>query len=140
MKKAQAGMEFLMTYGWAMMVGALVIVGMSYFGLFNLDTYLPFRCDFPTGFSCKDFSVLESSVQISLKNNLGGRIDRIRIDIPDCTAGTLVSLKNDETNTISFPGCTIPKGKFNFDVRLSYTKNNTGLFYNTTGTLSGKKN
>ena len=139
MKKSQAAMEFLMTYGWAMMVGAVVIVGMSYFGLFNLDTYLPTKCDFPVGFSCKDFSVLSTSVEFSIKNNLGGRIDRIGIAIPICDSGYIGNLEYDETSALSLAGCTIPTGKYEYEVRISYTKNNTGLTYNQTGTISGNK-
>ena len=138
MKKSQAAMEFMLTYGWAMMVGAVVIVGMSYFGLFDLDTYLPSKCDFPVGLTCKDFSVLDTSVDFSIMNNLGGKIDTIQITVPSCAPGNIAQIENGETTSLSIP-CVIPVGKFNYDISISYTKSSTGLTFDVIGTISGKK-
>jgi hypothetical protein len=40
MKKSQAAMEFLMTYGWAILVVLVAIGVLAYFGVFNLHTNL----------------------------------------------------------------------------------------------------
>jgi len=36
-KSAQAAMEFLMTYGWALLVVLIVIAALAFFGLLNPD-------------------------------------------------------------------------------------------------------
>jgi hypothetical protein len=39
--KSQAAMEFLMTYGWALLVILLVLAALAYFGMLNPDRFLP---------------------------------------------------------------------------------------------------
>jgi len=78
MKKAQAAMEFLMTYGWAILVVLIVIASLAYFGVLNPTRFLPEKCTFSTGVSCGDFvagitggGTPLNSLQIRLQNNLG---------------------------------------------------------------------
>jgi len=40
-KKGQEAMEFLMTYGWAILVVLLAIAALAYFGVLNPERYLP---------------------------------------------------------------------------------------------------
>ncbi len=44
MKKGQAAMEFLMTYGWAILVVIIAIGSLWYFGALNPSTFLPNQC------------------------------------------------------------------------------------------------
>ena len=46
-KKAQAAMEFLMTYGWAILVVLVVIGALAYFGVLSPKKLLPDKCLFP---------------------------------------------------------------------------------------------
>lgn len=39
-KKSQAAMEFLMTYGWAILVALIVISALAYFGVLNPERFL----------------------------------------------------------------------------------------------------
>jgi len=41
MKKGQALMEFLMTYGWAILVVLVAIGALAYFGVLNPERFLP---------------------------------------------------------------------------------------------------
>ncbi|MBI3036442.1 hypothetical protein HYY73_01620 [Candidatus Woesearchaeota archaeon] len=43
--KGQAAMEFLMTYGWAILVVLVVIGALSYFGVLSPSTLLPEKCN-----------------------------------------------------------------------------------------------
>jgi len=54
MKRGQAAMEFLMTYGWAILVVLVVIGALAYFGILNPLTLLPERCELEMGFYCRD--------------------------------------------------------------------------------------
>jgi hypothetical protein len=40
-KRAQAALEFLTTYGWAFLVILIMIGALSYFGVFNVDSFIP---------------------------------------------------------------------------------------------------
>ena len=70
-KKGQAAMEFLMTYGWAILVVLVVIGALSYFGVLSPSTLLPEKCTFPVSVSCLDHSVAASSITIVLQNGAG---------------------------------------------------------------------
>ena len=60
-KKAQAAMEFLMTYGWAILVVLIVIGALAYFGVLNPQNLLPEKCTLPVGLSCDEHVVRASS-------------------------------------------------------------------------------
>ncbi|MDD9954266.1 MAG: hypothetical protein OXR66_08090 [Candidatus Woesearchaeota archaeon] len=75
--RGQAAMEFIMTYGWALLAIIAAIGVMSYFGVFS-GGKLPEKCIATTGFTCADYllskwdaSVNQCEVAISLVNNMG---------------------------------------------------------------------
>lgn len=64
-------MEFLMTYGWAILVVLIVIGALAYFGVLDPTKLLPDKCNFPAGFYCTDHRVEQSKIQFLLQNGLG---------------------------------------------------------------------
>jgi len=73
MKKAQAAMEFLMTYGWAILVVLVVIGALAYFGVLNPQNLLPEKCTLPMGLYCRDHRVdgTLNTVNFRLENGMG---------------------------------------------------------------------
>ena len=62
MKRAQAAMEFLTTYGWAFLVILLVIGGLSYFNVFDFKRVLPDGCEINNPkLSCGDIYQIRTS-------------------------------------------------------------------------------
>jgi len=72
-KKAQAAMEFLMTYGWAILVVLVVIGALAYFGVLNPQNLLPEKCTLPVGLYCKDYliSSADDTVTLKIENGMG---------------------------------------------------------------------
>ena len=70
-KTAQAAMEFLMTYGWAILVVLVVIGALSYFGVLSPATLLPEKCAFPVSVSCVDHTVSGTGITLMLQNGAG---------------------------------------------------------------------
>ena len=70
-KSGQAAMEFLMTYGWAILVVLVVIGALSYFGVLSPATLLPEKCTFPVSVSCTDHAVTGTYVAIVVQNGAG---------------------------------------------------------------------
>ncbi len=70
-KKAQAAMEFLMTYGWAILVVLVVIGALAYFGVLSPATLLPEKCTFPVSISCTDHTVTSTYIALVLQNGAG---------------------------------------------------------------------
>jgi hypothetical protein len=75
MRKGQAAMEFMMTYGWALLAALVGIGALAYFGIFNLDNAIPEKCLFSQGIDCVQYKGLNSgakdNVTLYLKNNIG---------------------------------------------------------------------
>lgn len=105
-KKSQAAMEFLMTYGWAMMVAMVIISTMAYFGVLNPQQFLPRKCVFQTGIICADHLVSseDNSVTFRLNNGLGADIQIERILVAD--KARFVSCYEDD-----FSESYLPAGK-----------------------------
>src|SRR3989339_453464 len=56
-RKSQAALEFLMTYGWAILVVLVAIGALAYFGVLSPDKFLPAKCQLPAGIACTDFKI-----------------------------------------------------------------------------------
>ncbi|MGV8141410.1 MAG: hypothetical protein ACP5NW_03135 [Candidatus Woesearchaeota archaeon] len=68
----QAALEFLITYGWAIMAALIVIGALTYFGVTNPATSLPDKCIFSNVFACKDYQISSSALRLKLVN-IGGQ-------------------------------------------------------------------
>lgn len=86
-------MEFLLTYGWAIIIVLVVIAALSYFNVLNPGRLLPDKCYFSDFGKCFDFAVIDNGnndiIWVYLINNLGKPIDYADItfsgDVGDCT-------------------------------------------------------
>mgnify|MGYP006435488675 CR=1 FL=1 len=161
-KKGQAAMEFLMTYGWAILVVLAAIGALAYFGVLNPGQLLPDKCTFPASFDCVDKPVVNFDtgiVQLAIRNDVGYPIDTIGGTLTgdgDCaTIGTLTVV--DATNgSIDYTGTTDMQpgaravvqftcgggtisGDFESDVQISYVNTETTLTHNARGELRAKR-
>jgi hypothetical protein len=138
-KKAQAAMEFLMTYGWAILVVLVVIGALAYFGVLSPKKLLPDKCLFGPGVgTCSDFAATSSDdkVILRLSNGFG---ETIYPTTPVTLAGTtkcsatggsidLVSgWAPGAIATVELTGCTYAQGdKTNEEVTITYRKEAAG--------------
>ena len=83
-KKGQAAMEFLMTYGWALVVVLVAIGALAFFGVLNPGRFLPETCVLGPGFACDDFKITKDStganandnrIYITVRNGIGVPLD-----------------------------------------------------------------
>jgi hypothetical protein len=72
-KKGQAAMEFLMTYGWAILVVLAAIAALAYFGVLSPQKLLPERTTFTAPLPNVDNAVIntDGTIQVAFKNNVG---------------------------------------------------------------------
>jgi len=128
-RKAQAAMEFLMTYGWAILVVLVVIGALVYMGVLNPLALVPEKCTAPAGFICNSAS-LTSGGQFQLiitpqvyGNNLA--VTGLNTITPTTiTAPALATLNLSSTNLAGSPititgtfGGTLTSGR---KARISY--------------------
>jgi len=74
-RKGQAAMEFIMTYGWAIIAILAAVSALAYFGVLNPSKYVPDKCIFKTGLSCTDYVLQDNGgnlqLRFTIQNNLG---------------------------------------------------------------------
>ncbi|MBI2670841.1 hypothetical protein HYX18_02600 [Candidatus Woesearchaeota archaeon] len=76
-KKGQAAMEFLMTYGWAILVVLIAIGALAYFGVLNPGRFLPSACVISNQLGCEEFRVTSGAsgtIDIIIRNGRGVNI------------------------------------------------------------------
>jgi len=106
--RGQAALEFLMTYGWAILVVLVVIGTLAYFGVLNPSVLLPEKCTLQMGFYCKDHQINQDNSEVSLRleNGMGKGIIVTRLKVGDiteslyCDAGV-----GNYTGTMPVLGC-----------------------------------
>jgi len=83
-KKSQAALEFLMTYGWAILVVLVAVGALAYFGVLSPDKFLPAKCTLSAGIACVDHRVQGTAgaggvglITVSLTNSLGYDISSV---------------------------------------------------------------
>ncbi len=134
MKKGQAAMEFLMTYGWAILVVLIAIGALAYFGVLSPDKLLPNQCRLAQGLYCKSHKADTAGVSVLIVNSLGKDITVTGINITDqsgCDASFSTALANDQQAQFDV-ACTITAG--------TKIKSDIAVTYDETGGLSGLKN
>ena len=142
MKKAQAAMEFLMTYGWAILVVLIAIGALAYFGVLSPERFLPEKCVIATGSGlfCEDHSAAAGTVTLRLKNILTETITITSVSLSltgeTCTDYTTsTDIAADATADIPITCTTVASGdKIKGDITISYSKTG-GLSKSTTGTI-----
>jgi hypothetical protein len=74
-KKGQSALEFLMTYGWAILVVLAAIGALAYFGVLNPSNFLPDQCTSSTGFGCVGKPIVTADyAAFILTNGVGGAV------------------------------------------------------------------
>lgn len=149
MKKGQAAMEFLMTYGWAILVVLAAIGALAYFGVLSPDRFMPSKCLVSGGFSCVEYKLDDTAneARIYLQNNLGVDADYVNVTAKnkagnDCTVtgGDLENVNNGaKTTVITFTNCNLQNSSsFNGDITVTYKKSQETETHTASGSLTGK--
>ena len=137
--KSQAALEFIMTYGWAILVVLVAIAALAYFGVLNPDKFLPRKCLLQAGIACTDFKITSSSLVMYIQNSLGRDINIDAVKANGCTAlGNLGTVANGGTFTITFNNtCSNIGAKYNGQVNLTLTYVDTQIQHNIPGEITG---
>lgn len=161
-KKGQAAMEFLMTYGWAILVVLAAIGALAYFGVLNPGQLLPDKCTFPASFDCVDKPVVNFNtgvVQLAIRNDVGYPIDTIGDTLTgdgDCTTIGTLTVVDAVNGSLDYTGTTDMQpgaravvqftcgggtisGDFESDVQISYVNTETTLTHSARGELRAKR-
>ena len=167
-KKGQAAMEFLMTYGWAILVVLAAIGALAYFGVLSPDRFMPSKCMVSGGFSCIEFKMAKAdptsaqTVSFYLQNNLGVDATWLAVSLTDndnnCTpvadpaytvvtvgdtiyANVTTGLTNGQKSAkLTFDGttCVTTQSSFRGTVTVIYLRDQEAESHTAGGSISGR--
>ena len=148
MKRGQAAMEFLMTYGWAILAAVIAIGVLAYFGVFSPGKYVtgnavvnpPF---YISAANAKASHGTYGGVQLALKNNGGEDYTIQNVVVSNCgTLATPTEIVADATATITvecIEANTLEAGDtIKGDITITYQKPGIAVDLTSTGTVAQK--
>jgi uncharacterized protein (UPF0333 family) len=141
MKKGQAAMEFLMTYGWAILAAIIAIAVLAYFGVFSPSRYVPETCIMNAPWGCGEESKVvagtsNDTVTLKLTNGGGDAYTINAINITGCRMASDAPSGNNytvgESKNIAVT-CLVDAGsagdRFRGDITIAYQKTSGGSSY-----------
>lgn len=144
MRRAQAALEFITTYGWALVVILLAIGALTYFGIFDSFIKSPDKCELWPEFFCEESQVSQDgSVHLVIRNNLPDlEMVNVTLNTQSCTliedTYSQTNIKNTEIlngSLITF-SCTQPliSGElFIADILVNYRGSDQAIFQQVKG-------
>ena len=134
--RAQAMSEFLITYGWAILVVLIMmgaLAGMSQMGIIKSDHMVPEMCTMRVGLACIDHVVTPDTAQIRLINGLGKDLNILNITVGDnCSESFNKNFDRGETITFQLFNCTNGERRTRFDGEIT-------IFYKDKGRSNVKQ-
>ncbi|MGC8538644.1 MAG: hypothetical protein ACP5MK_02130 [Candidatus Micrarchaeia archaeon] len=103
--KFQSAMEYLMTYGWALLIMAVVLAALFAMGIFNPSNFAGQECILPAGFSCLNYYLYQNgTAQINLQQATQSPINVTAIGCAQNTSAIVMQAPyNPPSNQIYMP-------------------------------------
>ena len=134
-RKSQAAMEFLMTYGWAILVVLAAIAALAYFGILSPEKFLPEKCILAPGLACVQHKVTPTDTELIISNGFGRTIKVTNLQVGTCTKAFDLTMVSGIENSFKLTACSngVSKEAFKGDITLTYVDTS----YNVTKTVHG---
>ena len=142
-KKVQAAIEYLMTYGWAILAVLIAIGALSYLGVLSPEMFQPSICVIESGLSCIDYLVETDSVSLFIQNNKGQEITINKITASangqSCYTDESINLKNGDKALFAISQCNNgeARAKYKGNISIEYVSE-SGILHNAIGTIKSK--
>jgi len=150
-KKGQAAMEFLMTYGWAILAAIVAIGVLAYFGVFSPGKIAGSNAIVNNPFYAASWQVNSSAVNLELLNNGGDTVKVYNVTVTGSgtSTGTVcggtgyfgnntISMSPGAQNLVVSPctGTALTVGNnFAGNIQIQYFKSGSALNQSATGTI-----
>ena len=135
-RRGQAALEFIMTYGWAILVVLVAIGALAYFGVLSPDKFLPAKCTLQAGIACVDHKATASSLVVNLQNSLGYDVTVDRVEADQCVAQTPAALVSNGAPVTYTLVCVNPGSKYNGALNVTYTNSVTNIQHKNQGQVT----
>jgi hypothetical protein len=107
MEKGQAAIEFILTYGWILLVVVLAVGALLYFGFLSPETFGKKQCEIVPGLECDEFRATSNELTLILENDLGQDIfiKRMHDKSGKCSFEEGTDIPNGEKKTFLLKDC-----------------------------------
>lgn len=145
-RRAQAGLEYLSTYGFAFMTIIVAVGALTYFGVFDTTSLRSEDCNFPPGVICEDFTLGgggNDDLAMQLRNTFGVDINVTNVDATT-TGATFTNCDIDSGSTWEHeaielftcePDASLPNDKYDVTVTINFTQEGGGYEHYTVGNV-----
>ncbi|MFA6907553.1 MAG: hypothetical protein WC263_01880 [Candidatus Micrarchaeia archaeon] len=145
MKKGQAALDFLMTYGWAIALVVIVAAALFALGVFDVSNFVGTKAAGFSGVAVQGWQMSGTTLAVKLTNQVGQKINITGVSATIGTSTvanmTVMELSTGETSgaigITGLPSQTSGAG-YQAKMTINYTDLNSGFLASTTGTLTGK--
>ena len=141
-RSAQAALEFIMTYGWAILVVLVAVGALAYFGVLSPDRFLPSKCTMQPGIACIDHKASSDQLEVVIQNSLGFDVTITDYKAQQCTAltGLSISFTNGGQQKATMVCTNSGSTKYNGQFNVSYTtpQDVGGLTHTNIGQITSK--
>lgn len=132
--RAQAALEYIITYGWAIMLVLIILGAGFYFGLIGRASFEQERCDFGPQIECGDFNLgKEGTMAIRIHNNLLDTLNITDISLsepdefitldPDKYLGVLIKTGRDKIIILNCTDTELDPGEMmELDLTITYQR------------------
>jgi hypothetical protein len=149
-RRGQAAVEFLMTYGWAILAAIIAIGVLAYFGVFSPGKYITGSAVVNAPFYANAWNVQadtgggSSGVVMELRNNGGEDYSIYNVGVSGC--GTLdlsaspasVTAGSVYVATVDCAATLVAGDTFKGDITINYRKTGSSVDLTSTGTVAEK--
>lgn len=140
-KRGQAAMEFLMTYGWAILA-AVIVVGVLWYLIGNPANLLGTQFSITNPFVKSAVSIQTSGVTMEFRNGLGQQVSITNLNISNCI-GTVtptlpINIADGALQAFTIPCTLISGSRFKGDIVVEYMTEGSTVKQQSTGSVSGK--
>ena len=141
-KRSQAAMEFLMTYGWAILAAIIAIGVLAYFGVFSPGNYMSniVTVNQPFG-TTQELAIKPASVSFVLRNGGGSSADISSIVVAGCGTDAVAKTIEDGDSSLITVTCLpvlVSGDKFKGDITITYRIGEKVMDVTSTGSISGR--
>ena len=141
-KRSQAAMEFLMTYGWAILAAIIAIGVLAYFGVFSPGNYMSniVTVNQPFG-TTQELAITTDSISFVLRNGGGSSADIANITVAGCGSNLTTMTINDGASKLITVPCSpvlLSDDKFKGGITIVYAIGEKVMNVTSTGSVSGR--
>ena len=143
MRKAQVILEYLLTYGWGILVVIIGVSVLTYFGFLSPTNLLPNSCEFGAQMVCQEFRISKTStgasIDLKFRNDFGRDIkiwgvEGVEASLVAQNVPLLIAKKDVQELRITTNYPVAKNEKARFSMALEFSRNDSSApHHNVTG-------